>query len=200
MIIRASSTATDVLERAARRFTGLTTGSASFVQSPGTIAFIAVDDHEVQGWCWGYLLVRPDGTNMLYLHNLEVAETCRRRGIGRALLRSFMEAGAQLGAAKMFLITGAGNVAARRLYESMGAGLATQGPTVNYWFPLPQSPLATGGASPSGASPSGASPNGASPNGTGPDGTPPNGTGPDGTPPDGTGPDGTSPSRTPQSE
>jgi hypothetical protein len=28
------------------------------------------------------------------------------------------------------------NTAARRLYESMGAGLATQGPTVNYWFAL----------------------------------------------------------------
>ncbi|WP_433223330.1 hypothetical protein ACQP00_25850 [Dactylosporangium sp. CS-047395] len=35
--------------------------------------------------------------------------------------------------------TGADNAAARRLYESMGAGLATQGPTVNYWFHLPPS-------------------------------------------------------------
>ena len=106
----------------------------------------------VQDWCWGYLLARPDGTSMLYLHNLEVAEPCRRQGIGRGLLRSFMEAGVQLGADKMFLITGEGNVAARRLYESMGAGLATQGPTVNYWFPLPQVPSGPGDASPGGAS------------------------------------------------
>jgi hypothetical protein len=48
-----------------------------------------------------------------------------------------MEAGAELGAGKMFLTTGEANAAARRLYESMGAGLATQGPTVNYWFALP---------------------------------------------------------------
>ncbi len=74
---------------------------------------------------------------MLYLHNLEVAESARRRGVGRELLRSFMKAGERLGAGKMFLTTGEANVAARRLYESMGAGLATQGPTVNYWFPLP---------------------------------------------------------------
>jgi len=73
---------------------------------------------------------------MLYLHNLEVVEQCRRQGVGRELLRSFMEAGAQLGASKMFLITGEDNRAARSLYESMGAGLATQGPTVNYWFLL----------------------------------------------------------------
>ena len=144
----------DVLEAAARRFTGITAGVAPFVQSPGTIAFVAVDDHEVQGWCWGYLLARPDGTSMLYLHSLEVAESFRRQGIGRGLLQSFMEAGAQLGAGKMFLITGEDNVAARRLYESMGAGLATQGPTVNYWFALPSISFGVGDAALDGASPS----------------------------------------------
>jgi ribosomal protein S18 acetylase RimI-like enzyme len=138
----------DVLEEAARRFAGVASGAAAFVQSPGTIAFIAVDDHEVQGWCWGYLLARPDGTAMLYLHNLEVAESYRRQGIGRGLLRSFMEAGVQFGAAKMFLITGEDNAAARSLYESMGAGPATQGPTVSYWFPLPPARSGLGDASP----------------------------------------------------
>ncbi|GGN51332.1 hypothetical protein GCM10010109_91330 [Actinoplanes campanulatus] len=73
---------------------------------------------------------------MLYLHHLEVAEPFRGRGIGRGLLRSFMEAGVRLGAGKMFLITGESNVAARGLYESMGGAPATQGSTVNYWFPL----------------------------------------------------------------
>ncbi|HEY8458232.1 MAG TPA: hypothetical protein VIL34_21750 [Actinopolymorphaceae bacterium] len=45
-----------------------------------------------------------------------------------------MVAGASLGATKMFLTTGAANVAARTRDESMGGGLASQGPTVNYWF------------------------------------------------------------------
>jgi hypothetical protein len=48
-----------------------------------------------------------------------------------------MADGVRLGATKMFLTTGEGNTAARHLYESMGAGPATQGPTVNYWFLLP---------------------------------------------------------------
>jgi ribosomal protein S18 acetylase RimI-like enzyme len=73
---------------------------------------------------------------MLYLHNLEVAEHCRRRGIGRGLLRAFIDAGIQRGASRMFLVTAEANTAARRLYESMGAGPATRGPTVNYWFAL----------------------------------------------------------------
>ncbi|WP_218824593.1 GNAT family N-acetyltransferase [Asanoa hainanensis] len=109
VIVRASLAAVEVLEEAIRRFVGVASGAARFVRSPGTVAFIAVDGHEVQGWCWGYVLARPDGASMLYLHNLEVAESHRRRGIGRRLLRSFMEAGAQLGAGKMFLITGEGN-------------------------------------------------------------------------------------------
>jgi ribosomal protein S18 acetylase RimI-like enzyme len=110
--------------------------AADFLRAPGALAFTAVQDDETQGWCWGYLLPRPDGAPMLYLHHLEVAGHCRRQGVGRALLRAFTEAGVRLGATRMFLTTGQDNTAARRLYESMGAGLATQGPTVNYWFHL----------------------------------------------------------------
>lgn len=140
VIVRVSSADVEVFEQAVRRFagaaTGAATGAAMFAASPGTVAFVAVHDAEVQGWCWGYHLPRPDGSGMLYLHDLAVAERCRRRGIGRQLLAAFLEAGVQLGASKMFLTTGEGNTAARRLYESMGAGPAAQGPTVNYWFPL----------------------------------------------------------------
>lgn len=146
MILRVSSADVEVFEEAVQRFVGQAAGAAAFARSPGTIAFVAVEDHDVQGWCWGYLLARPDGASMLYLHNLEVAEHCRRQGIGRVLLRSFMEAGVQFGASKMFLTTGESNTAARRLYESMGAGLAAQGPTVNYWFLLPPTPSSPGAA------------------------------------------------------
>jgi ribosomal protein S18 acetylase RimI-like enzyme len=138
VIVRVSPADVGVFEEAARRFAGQAAGAAAFAQSPGTIAFVAVEDDDVQGWCWGYLLPRPDGASMLYLHNLEVTEHCRRQGIGRGLLQSFMDAGVRLGAGKMFLTTGENNSPARHLYESMGAGLASQGPTVNYWFLLPK--------------------------------------------------------------
>jgi ribosomal protein S18 acetylase RimI-like enzyme len=73
---------------------------------------------------------------MLYLHQLEVDEAYRRRGIARELMAAFMTAGAKSGATKMFLTTAADNTPARTLYESLGGGLASQGPTVNYWFLL----------------------------------------------------------------
>ena len=57
-------------------------------------------------------------------------------GHGRALLEAFMAAGRSAGASKMFLHAAEANRPARRLYDSMGGGLAAQGPTVNYWFQL----------------------------------------------------------------
>jgi ribosomal protein S18 acetylase RimI-like enzyme len=133
VIVRASPAD---LQAAAVLFTGDGGGAARFAGAPGTLAFVASAGDEIQGWCWGYLLPRPDGAAMLYLHHLEVGERWRRRGLGRALLSAFLDAGVQAGATRMFLTTGEHNTAARRLYESMGAGPAAQGPTVNYWFRL----------------------------------------------------------------
>ncbi|GAA0483956.1 hypothetical protein Ade02nite_96170 [Paractinoplanes deccanensis] len=135
MIVRITPSTLAVLDEAARCF-GREPAGAAFVEAPGTLAFVAGNGPDVQGWCWGYLLPRPDGATMLYLHNLEVAPAHRRRGVGRALLRAFMRAGRDRGATTMFLTTGEHNTAARTLYESEGAGLADQGPTVNYWFVL----------------------------------------------------------------
>jgi ribosomal protein S18 acetylase RimI-like enzyme len=126
-----------LLGQAVDKFMGSTVGAA-YADAPNTLVFVAVEGQEIFGWCWGYRLVRPDDSSTLYLHQLEVDEAHQRKGIGRQLLRAFMTAGALAGAAKMFLTTGAENTAARSLYDAMGGGLASQGPTVNYWFLLNQ--------------------------------------------------------------
>lgn len=137
MIVEVSSAErVDLLRQATLRF-ARTDQVGAFVEAPATVAFVAVgSSSEVIGWCWGYHLMRPDVSSMLYLHGLEVAEEHRRQGHGRALLEAFMSAGRSAGATKMFLSTAEANGPARRLYDSMGGGLAAQGPTVNYWFPL----------------------------------------------------------------
>lgn len=126
-----------LLDKAVNKFMGVQAGRA-YATAPGTMTFVALAGSEILGWCWGYQLIRPDDSSMLYLHQLEVDETHRRKGIGRDLLRAFMTAGAESGATKMFLTTGADNVAARSLYKAMGGGPPSQGPTVNYWFLLNQ--------------------------------------------------------------
>ncbi|TDE02421.1 GNAT family N-acetyltransferase [Jiangella asiatica] len=125
------------LTLAVRRFMDTDAGAA-FTDAPGTLAFVASVGTTTCGWAWGYHLVRPDGSSMLYLHQLEVDQAHRRSGIGRKLLCAFMAAGATAGATKMFLTTGADNLAARALYDAEGGGLASEGPTVNYWFRLSQ--------------------------------------------------------------
>jgi ribosomal protein S18 acetylase RimI-like enzyme len=105
MSTRVTSADLFMLERAVSKFMGSAVGEV-FALTPGTIAFVASAGPEVHGWCWGYHLVRPDGTSMLYLHQLEVDESHRRKGIGRELLRAFMDAGVQAGATKMFLTAG----------------------------------------------------------------------------------------------
>lgn len=126
---------TELLARAVRTFLN-TDAAPNYLATPGTLTFVATAEDDITGWCWGYLLARPDGGSMLYLHNLEVVESYRSQGIGRALMNAFLDAGRSAGATKMFLTTGAENAPARKLYDSLGGGLASQGPTVNYWFLL----------------------------------------------------------------
>ncbi len=135
MIVDASTqTGLDLLRQATATF-ARADQVAAFLEEPAALAFVALDDaDEVIGWCWGYRLARPEAPPMLYLHELEVAEERRRKGHGRALLEAFMAAGRTAGATKMFLLTAEANQPARRLYESMGGGLAAHGPTANYWF------------------------------------------------------------------
>ncbi|MFC4145665.1 GNAT family N-acetyltransferase [Micromonospora mangrovi] len=125
-----------LFDRAMGRFGAVSGGGQAFLGSPGALAFVASEDEEVVGWCWGYHLIRPDASSMLYLHRLEVTPEHRRRGLGGSLLRAFMSAGAQAGASRMFLTTGEANAPARALYESLGGGPSAQGATVSYWFQL----------------------------------------------------------------
>lgn len=138
MITQISLDDLSLLERAVRHFRGVEEVDAvrAFVDTPSALAFVAAEQTEILGWCWGHHLARPDSSSMLYIHHLEVAEAHRCRGIWRDLLRAFMKAGTKAGDTKMFLTAGEANVAARSVYESLGGGLAAQGPTVNYWFLL----------------------------------------------------------------
>ena len=71
-----------------------------------------------------------------YLAELYVVPAWRGRGLGRALMEAAIELARREGADHMDLGTGADDVAARALYESLGfshRGGAADGP-VNYYY------------------------------------------------------------------
>jgi len=135
-VVEVTTSNPPLFDAAVTRFRA-TEADHGFVTSPGSVCFVAIaNNDEPISWCWGFHLVRPDNSSMLYLHDLVVAESSRRSGIGRSLLDAFCEKGRHLGAKTMFLMTGADNRPARGLYERAGATLAAQGQTVSYWFDL----------------------------------------------------------------
>jgi ribosomal protein S18 acetylase RimI-like enzyme len=111
----------------------------TFAALDHTMAYVAEDADAVTGYCWGYYLQRPDNSAMAYVHELQVAQPHRRRGIGRGLMLAFLGAAQQRGATKVFLTTGSGNVAARSLYDAIGGQIAEQGDTTNYWWNMERS-------------------------------------------------------------
>lgn len=81
----------------------------------------------------------PDGRRMAYLHELDVAATFRRRGIGAKLVRAAMDWSRERGATKFWLSTGGHNEVAQALYEHLGGDRKPLG-DVNYWWPLDPTP------------------------------------------------------------
>ena len=108
-------------------FTGHDGDHGRFLTAEGALALLAASDDVIEGWCWGYHIVRPDASSMAYLHELDVVEAHRRRGIGRRLVQGFMEMASSFAAFKMFLNTGLNN---------LGGRVAEQGEVVSHWFDL----------------------------------------------------------------
>jgi len=86
-----------------------------------TIFVAAFDGEEPVGFAFGYDLPRRHGDpSILFVYELDVAETHRRRGVATALLRELADAARERGIRTGFVLTEASNEAAMRLYESVG--------------------------------------------------------------------------------
>lgn len=94
---------------------------AQFLHDQRHILLTALCEHAIVGQAIGYVLERWDGTpSMLLLYSIDVLESYRRQGIGRALLQRMREIGQQEGCGEMFLITNASNVPAMHFYQRSG--------------------------------------------------------------------------------
>lgn len=77
--------------------------------------FVAEKAGEILGYC-GFLFVLDEAE----IPNVCVKASARKQGVGRQMLTVLIEEALRLGIATLFLEVRESNVAARRLYESLG--------------------------------------------------------------------------------
>jgi ribosomal-protein-alanine N-acetyltransferase len=92
-----------------------TIGNFRDALAAGYAACIGERDHRILAY--GVLMLAPGEAQLL---NLSVAPDARRTGLGRALLRRFVDDARRLGADQLFLEVRPSNLAAIALYEAEG--------------------------------------------------------------------------------
>lgn len=81
---------------------------------------VALDEGWVVGMVSAVHYVHPDKAPQLWINEVGVAPTHQRRGIGRQLLDAILGHGRALGCTEAWVGTEETNVAAQRLYSSVG--------------------------------------------------------------------------------
>jgi ribosomal protein S18 acetylase RimI-like enzyme len=93
----------------------------AFLADDDTIMLVAFDDEEPVGFVLAYVLRRRHGdARQLFVYEVGVAESHRRRGIGAALLRGLEALAVGNGIERGFVLTVRENIAAMSLYRSAG--------------------------------------------------------------------------------
>lgn len=88
---------------------------------PRTLMLVAFDAEKPVGFVLSYVLPRRHGdASTLFVYEVDVAETHRRRGIASALLARLAELARERGVRAGFVLTEPDNEAANALYRSVG--------------------------------------------------------------------------------
>lgn len=99
--------------------------------------FAAICADKVVGFAYGCRMARMDGkSDMLYIHEVGVADAMQRRGVGTALMRALLDDARREGIGKVFLVTSRSNAAANALYRKVGGEESSDsgGDDVCYFF------------------------------------------------------------------
>ncbi len=99
---------------------------------------VASELGEPLGFASGYCLPRVDrDRDMMYLHEIEIVEGRRNKGIGQTIMNELRRICENDGFEEIFVITDENNIAARRLYVSAGKAVKQEN-SIAYIYPLGQ--------------------------------------------------------------
>ncbi|HWB80239.1 MAG TPA: GNAT family N-acetyltransferase [Nannocystaceae bacterium] len=93
---------------------------SAYLASTDHILLVAIVDREVVGQTAAVIHRHPDQPTELYIDNLGVTPSLRRRGIARRLLERLIELGRARGCEEAWVGTELDNDPARKLYETLG--------------------------------------------------------------------------------
>jgi len=110
-------------------------GPAVFLDDPASFVFGAYVDDSPAGLAWGIQMRSPNGRLTTYVHQMEVRDQYRRRGLATSLVAHAMDLGRRRGSTRFWLSTGGHNASAQSLYESLD-GVRKPNGDVNYWWEL----------------------------------------------------------------
>jgi ribosomal protein S18 acetylase RimI-like enzyme len=112
-----------------------------FLEDPRHHIAVAIDDGLVVGFASGVHYIHPDKPPELWINEVGLAPTHRRRGLGKAVLKTLLEVGRAQNCRVAWVLTYRTNVAAMALYSSVGGteGVDHSGPSktmLGYSFAL----------------------------------------------------------------
>ena len=110
-----------------------------FLQNPANWFFAALWEETVIGFTYGYALPRLNGSkNMLYLHEVGVAQRYQRQGIGMQMMCALQNICVKSNIGKIFLFTDSHNAPANAFYRKLGGEVSSSsgGKDTAYFFPI----------------------------------------------------------------
>lgn len=93
---------------------------AAYVRKPDHIMLVAVSEGVVVGQCLSVIHRHPDKPTELYLDDLAVADSLKRRGVATKLIRQTIKIGKEHGCKEIWVLTEPDNVEANGLYKALG--------------------------------------------------------------------------------
>ena len=105
-----------------------------FLTTPDHHLCIAYDDDQPVGFVSGVETTHPDKGTEMFLYELAVRETSRRRGVGRALVEALAALARERGCYGMWVLTDSDNPAALATYRSAGAGEPSEQVMLDWTF------------------------------------------------------------------
>jgi ribosomal protein S18 acetylase RimI-like enzyme len=82
---------------------------------------VALDAGQVVGFVSAVDYIHPDKPAELWINEIGVVPTHRRRGIGKRLLTAMFDLARELGCTEAWVLTNRSNTAAMHLYQALGA-------------------------------------------------------------------------------